>query len=91
MKIDLDKEAIRPLIQQTVAETLAQLDDERSKLGDQLAFTEPHAAALLDIAPHVLRDLRLQGLVEASKLGKRIVYTRADLVELLLRLRWSLT
>ena len=89
MRFEFDVETLRPVIQQIVAETVAQLKAEHSKFNDRIAYTEPEAAALLGVQAHVLRDLRRMGEIVGFKIGKRIVYMRADLVDLLQRNRWS--
>ena len=88
-KIQFDADTLRPLIKQVVTETLAHVADQSTGLGRQLAYPEAQAAALLGVQGHVLRDLRLRGEIEASKVGKRIVYSREDLVSFLQRNRWT--
>jgi hypothetical protein len=83
MKIDFDIDDLRPIIERTVSETIAQLDAERRKVNGRLGYTEPEAAAALGIQRHALRDARLRGEIAASKIGKRIVYSPGDLVALL--------
>ena len=89
IRFELDVETLRPVIQQVVAETLAQLETERSQFDARIAYTEPEAAALLGVQPHVLRDLRRLGEIDASRIGKRIVYRRSDLLAFLDRNRWK--
>ena len=91
MRFEFDIDTLRPVIQQVVAETVAQLEAKRSKFDGRIAYTEPEAAALLGVQPHVLRDLRRMGEIDASKIGKRIVYTRSDLLSHLERNRWTST
>jgi hypothetical protein len=50
-----------------------------------VGFTEPEAAALLGIKSYVLRDCRRRGELQGAKVGSKIVYTRADLLEFLER------
>jgi hypothetical protein len=83
MKIEFDHDALRPLVHLAVAECLERMEDERTKLNGRLAFTEPEAAALLGVKPYVLRDCRRRGELAAAKVGSKIVYTRADLLEFL--------
>ncbi len=89
MRFEFDVETLQPVIEKVVAETVAKLEAEHSKFNGRIAYTEPEAAALLGVQAHVLRDLRRMGEIEASRLGKRIVYMRADLIEFLERNRWS--
>ena len=82
MKIILDDE-LRPLIEQVVTETVNRLDAERVRLGGRLAYAEAEAAALIGVERHVLRDARLRQEIEGSKVGKKIVYTRDQLLRFL--------
>ena len=68
-------------------ETVERLEEERDRLGERLAFREHEAAALLSVERHTLRDARLRGEVEASRLGRRIIYSRDQLLRLLERNR----
>lgn len=86
--VTFDQAALAPLIQQVVVETLAALEAERGKIDGKLAYSEPEAARLLDLHPWVLRGERLRGRIAASKIvGRRIRYTRADLIDYLTRRR----
>jgi hypothetical protein len=83
MKLSFDEADLRPVIQQIVASTLIQIQSDEAKLGDRLAYTEPQAAAILSIKPHVLRDARLRGEISGSRVGKRILYERDELLRFL--------
>ena len=83
MKLSFDEADLRPVIQQIVAATLVQIQSDEAKLGDRLAYTEPQAAAILGIRPHVLRDARLRGEISGSRVGKRILYERDELLRFL--------
>jgi hypothetical protein len=85
LKIEFDRDELRPLVQLAVAEALDRLEEQRAKLQGRLAFTEPEAAVLLGVKPHVLRDCRRRGELQGAKVGSRIVYTQADLLEFLER------
>ncbi len=90
VKIDLDPEALEPLIRRVVEQTLARLDEGRAALPDKLAFSEVEAARLLSLESHQLRDERLRGRIKASAIvGKRIRYLRQDLVDYLMSRRWN--
>jgi len=89
MKLEFDSSVIRPLVQQVVAEAISRLEESGRQHGSQLAYTEAQAAAMLGVKPHVLRDLRLSGEVEASRVGMRIVYTRESLTRLLEKNKWT--
>ncbi len=81
----LNSEALKPLIRQIVEEVVAALEEDRSKFdGELLAFSEEKAARLLGLESHVLRDERRRGRIQASSIvGRRIRYTRADLMNYL--------
>ena len=83
MKFQFDANDLRPLVELVVAETIERLEVERAKLNGQLGYPEPQAAALLGLAPHQLRDARLRGEVRATRIGKRMVYPRGELLKLL--------
>ena len=89
LKLEFDADTIRPLIAEIVAETVARIDEQRARLGDRLAFTEPEAAALLGIPWHSLRDIRRRGEIDASKAGRRIIYARDALIKYLKENKWS--
>jgi hypothetical protein len=85
LKIEFDRDDLRPLVQLAVAEALDRLEAERAKFNARLAFTEPEAAVLLGVKPHVLRDCRRRGELDGAKVGSRILYTRPDLLDFLER------
>lgn len=87
MKLSFDEADLRPVIEQIVAATLVQIQSDEAKLADRLAYTEPQAAAILGIRPHVLRDARLRGEISGSRVGKRILYERDELLRFLRRQR----
>lgn len=82
MKIAIDSEDLRPLVEQVVEATLKKLAENKSALGadDRMAFSEAEAARMLGMNSHQLRDERLRGRVTGSiTSGRRVKYTRADL------------
>lgn len=88
LNVSLDADALRPIIEATVAATLVQLRSDEAKLGDRIAFNEQEAARLLALEPHQLRDERLRGRIAASVIvGRRIRYAREDLMAYLSRNR----
>jgi len=87
MKILLDADDLRPIVAQVVAETVARVDADREHLDGKLAYPEAEAASLLGVARHVLRDARLRGEIVASRIGKRVLYSREELLKLLDRKR----
>jgi hypothetical protein len=87
MKIEFAEADLEPLVKQVVAEALRQVESDRAKLDGRISFTEPEAASLLGVKRHVLRDARLRGEVEASRIGARVVYTRDALLAYIARNR----
>jgi len=85
VKIEFDHDALRPLVNLAVAEALDRMEEERARFNGRLAYTEPEAAVLLGVKPHVLRDCRRRGELRGAKVGSKIVYTRSDLVAFLER------
>jgi hypothetical protein len=88
VSMTVDAAALAPLVRQIVGEVLAQLDTDAAKVdaggGGKLAYSEEEAARLLGLEPHVLRDERRRGRIAASQIvGRRIRYTRQDLVDYL--------
>jgi hypothetical protein len=88
-RIELDTDELRPLIQTVVAEVLAATEADAVRLNGRLAYPESEAAVLLGVRPHVLRDARLRGEIEAATIGKRIVYEPEALKSYLRRNRWE--
>ncbi len=79
MKVELDNTDLAQLIRQIVAEVRDQDEAKQARLNGRLAYPEPEAAALLGVQPHVLRDCRLRGEIQAVKCGKRLLYSREAL------------
>jgi hypothetical protein len=90
VNLQLDADALRPLVREIVAETLAAVEQDRQALGDKLAIGEAEAARLLSLATHQLRDERLRGRISASVgPGRKILYSREDLLDYLRSRRWE--
>jgi hypothetical protein len=88
--LDIDPTALEPIIRAVVEQTIAALDAERARLNGRLAYPEAEAAALLGLARHQLRDMRLAGRIGASVgPGKKVLYTRQDLEGFLRANRWT--
>ena len=88
MQLNLDPEELAPLIKTTVQETWARIRDDEQQLGDRLAVDEATAARMLGLERHQLRDERARGRIGSSQIvGRRIRYTKADLLEYLARNR----
>jgi hypothetical protein len=81
MRIALDGSELRPLIREVVAEVLQSIDWPEGRV----ALTEAEAAQACGVNRHVLRDFRLAGRITGRRLGKKIVYTRQDLLNALNR------
>ena len=82
-----DIPALRPLIALVVAEVLAEMQTDESRLNGRLAIAEPEAAALLGVQRHVLRDCRLRREIKASRVGKKVVYEVEELGKFLRMMR----
>src|SRR5262245_10696001 len=84
VSLSVNPDTFKPLIDAAVAEALERFRQEleqRGLINGRLAVSEPEAAALLGLEPHQLRDERRRGRITASAIvGKRIRYTREDLV-----------
>lgn len=83
MNVSFSADELRPVVAAVVAEVLATRSVIDGKLGSRLAFTEVEAAALLGVARHTLRDARLRGEIAGRLLGKKIIYSRDELVRFL--------
>ena len=60
---------------------IEQIADRYGRLpSERIGYPEAEAAELLGIGKHVLRDARLRGEIHATKIGKRIVYSRNELM-----------
>lgn len=79
MKVEFSHDDLRPLIAEVVQQTLEAVDTHSGRL----AYPEKEAAELLGMAPHQLRDRRLEGQVQAAKVGRTWYYTRRQLNQLL--------
>ena len=75
MAFSLSRELLREIIAEVIA-AMPHLDWPEGRL----ALTEAEAAAACGVSRHVLRDLRLAGHIRARKLGRRVLYTRGDLL-----------
>jgi hypothetical protein len=87
VNISFSESDLRPLVEAVVATTLERLGDERQRIGNKLAYSEPEAAALLSVKPYVLRDARLRGEIAGFRIGKGIRYEREELLRYLRRQR----
>jgi hypothetical protein len=89
-QLQIDYEALDPVIRRVVEQTIAALEQHRATIGDKLAFSEAEAARLLSLNVHQVRDERLRGRIMASRgPGKKILYSRSDLTNYLTGRRWE--
>jgi Helix-turn-helix domain len=91
LHLSIDPAGLEPLIRAVVSATLAALDDDRAAMpADKVAFPEAEAARLLSLNPHQLRDERRLGRIKASVgPGRKILYSRQDLLNYLGARRWE--
>jgi hypothetical protein len=88
LSLSINPGPLTELVRRLVAEAVANLESQRQRLPDRLAFSEAEAARLLGLNPHQLRDERRRGRIEASEVvGRRIRYLREDLMAYLMRHR----
>lgn len=81
MRVEFSPDDLRPVIDAAVRSALDQQQAEAATLNpDRISYYEPEAAQLVGIPSHVLRDARLRGEIVGSRIGKRIVYERAELL-----------
>lgn len=83
--IQVDPADLHEVLETVVREILGLLDWPAGRL----ALTEPEAAQALGVPRHVLRDARLAGELHGRRVGRRVVYTRSDLIIYLDRQRDS--
>ena len=79
MELVVNPEEMRTIIREVVAEVLTALDWPTGRV----ALDESEAAIACGVGRHVLRDLRLAGRIKGRKLGKKVVYSREDLLNAL--------
>lgn len=79
MNFTIECDEIRGLVKEVVRESLGAIDWP----SDRIALTEAEAAEALGVRRNVLRDLRLRGRIRAHRLGRRIVYSRRDILDAL--------
>lgn len=82
MRIDFDRDDIKPIIEACLAELLDRFGDPA-----RVSYPEPEAARLLGVDQVTLADERRRGRVAAAKIGRSWHYTRAELVSFFERRR----
>jgi len=79
-----DIDALRPIISETVRQTLEAMDGHNALLGtERLGFGEAAASEILGVKRHVLRDARLRGEISAKLVGRKYIYSRQCLLSYL--------
>ena len=85
MELRVSPDELKPIIELVVAELL-----QRFPTNEQaLAYDEARAAELLGVPRASLRDERLRGRILASRVGRRIRYTRQNLLDYLAERPWN--
>jgi hypothetical protein len=88
VKLDINPDELRPVIEAVVAEMVAKLEIQREVLNGKLAYSEYEAAQLISLTERQLADERRRGRIKASSIvGRRIRYLRSDLMDYLLSRR----
>ena len=64
MQINFDQADLKPVIRAVMAEMTDIFDQD-----DRVAYSESEAARMIGVKPHVLRDARLRGEVQAGTVG----------------------
>jgi hypothetical protein len=86
LNIELDPEALRPIIDQAITEALNRQEQFRELLDGRLAFSEAEAAALLGLNEHQLRGERRRRRIEHCRVvGNKVRYTVLQLMNYLNR------
>ena len=86
MQVTFSPDDLKPLIEAVISATVKKLAEDTAAIGERLAISEPEAAHLLSLEPHQLRDERRRGRIAASRIvGRRIRYSRQDLMDYLAR------
>ena len=80
VKIEFEESELRPLVERVVEQTVTRLMAEHAQANGRIAFTEAEAATLVGVPRHSLRDARLRGEINASRIGRRIIYSREELL-----------
>ena len=75
MNLHIDPTELRPVIEATVAEVLAQRDAGEARLGNRRWTAEVALAAEFGLPAHRLRDCRRRGEIVGTKVGKQVGYT----------------
>lgn len=85
MHLNLEPDELKPIVEAVVAH----VHDLFQTKNGRLAFDEAEAAELLGVPSTTLRDERLRGRVKASLVGRKIRYTRQQLLDYLADREWE--
>ena len=80
MKLDLEPADLRPLVQTVLAEVLSKLPQ---RAPERLSFSAREAAEVLGLTTNQVREARRRGELRGKRLGRTIVYERAELLRFL--------
>ena len=84
MQVELKVDDVRPIVRACLVEILEREDGILSQLDrERIAYPEREAAALLGVAPHVVRDLRLKGQLHGKRFGRGVLYEKQELIRFL--------
>ena len=87
MQIQVETADLKSLIEDVVGQVVPRVLAEFAAGDGQLAYDESAAAQALGVPRHTLRDARLRGDLDASRVGKRVIYRREELLAYLERNR----
>ena len=76
MEIRFSRDDLKPIIETVITEMTDRFGED-----GRLAFDETEAAKLIGVARHVLRDERLKGRVKHGNAGRKILYSRKQLLD----------
>ena len=85
MEIKLDPAELKPIVEAVVCELLEKFQQDP----DRIAYSEAEGANLLGVTTTTLRDERLRGRIEASLVGRKIRYTKQNLLDYLASRQWE--
>lgn len=84
MHVALTDHDIRPIVAAAVEELLSRRQAAEVALDlERLAYPEAEAAAAMGVPQYVLRDCRLRGELQGRRVGKRVLYSRDELLRFL--------
>ncbi len=89
MNVTFNTSDLHPIIDLAVEAAVHRVQTQQKCFADRIAITEAEAARALGVKPHVMRDLRRRGEIQASRVGKRIVYECDEILDFLRRTRTS--